>query len=776
MAFIVTAIVSAVSAVVTWVGATLAAGGIGAFALRIGISVAAAALMRSLTPKAKTMDQGAQIATKLDSAYPREIAVGKFALGGSKLYENVSGTNNKYLWNVIQISDAEINQITSVQNGDEALTFSGDIHTGLRACTSHFQSASGGDMLYLRIYKGTDSQTVDSDLDAAFAEIDSNFRLRGQAYAVLRMEWDPDAWSGGEPQFVFVGEGAKCYDPRTGLTVYTDNVALIAGQYVRGFYNNGVLICGLGASSDDLPDDELIAAANECDEAVALAAGGTEVRYRAGGVISSLSNAREVMADLALAMGGKHLDIGGQIALLPGVARTPVLDIAEDDLLADEGIVFDDKRSAADRFNAIASTFVDPATGYQEGALPPRKDTAAITADGQRIATSRAYRFVHSKTQGQRLDEIELRRNRREGYFACSAPMWAFELTPGDWVTATNVRWQSAQKYFEVETVGLSISGAPGGGAPVARAALGLREIHSDVFAWGTGDEITTTPAAPTRPAALASNFDAGGRLNGAAFSGNPVLTGATAYRTPLNPLSSSDAGSTATVAIASHTLKTSEANEVTKTVSYNSGSVTGLSFTTSYFIWAYDPTFAGGAVTYVSSTSSETYIGNNGYIYVGYITTVDDGGGGGGSPPPPPEFCVAAWAWIDAERCAGAIQGGDMIDVLGVDMASVARARVDGATPAKTLGYRLVTTSGVTLTCSESTPITQPSGRCIRARDALGAQVAVDDELGLRWETIVEKVRVGLIDVARIHVGGRTYAAGDEPGRRMFTHNPSKP
>lgn len=265
-------------------------------------------------------------------------------------------------------------------------------------------------------------------------------------------------------------------------------------------------------------------------------------------------------------------------------------------------------------------------------------------------------------------------------------------------------------------------------------------------------------------------------RLEGAYQSSNPLVTGASAYRTPINPLSSSDAGSTSTVAIAAHTLKASSgAGAANVVASYNSGSVTGLSFATGYHIFAYDPTLAGGAVTYVASTSAETYVTNRDYIWIGYIVTVNDGGGGGSSPPPPPEQCVAAWAWIDAARNAGAIAAGDIIDVLGEDMASVTQCCVAAAKPAKTLGYRLTTTSGVTLTCSESTPITQPSGLTVRARDALGALVAVDDALGLRWEAIVEKVRVGIIDVARIHIGGRTYAAGDEPGRRMFTHNPLK-
>jgi hypothetical protein len=256
----------------------------------------------------------------------------------------------------------------------------------------------------------------------------------------------------------------------------------------------------------------------------------------------------------------------------------------------------------------------------------------------------------------------------------------------------------------------------------------------------------------------------------------NPVTTGATAYRTPINPLSSSDAGSTATVAVAAHTVKTGVSG-ASATISYNSGSVTGLAFSTSYQIFANDPTQAGGAVTYVASTSTENYANDPAYVWVGQITTVDDGGGGGASPPPPPEFCVAAAAWVDALRQARDLLAGDEVDALGEsDEPGLRRVRVESVGRVRVPSVRLITSSGVRLTCSETTPITQPGGGVARAGRALGAKAAVRDEAGLRWETIVQIEMAGLVEVARIHCGGATYAAGDQPERMMFTHNPMKP
>ena len=100
-------------------------------------------------------------------------------------------------------------------------------------------------------------------------------------------------------------------------------------------------------------------------------------------------------------------------------------------------------------------------------------------------------------------------------------------------------------------------------------------------------------------------------------------------------PLSASDAGADATVAIAAHNVIYDGT-----TLSYNSGSVTGLSFSTLYYIYTDDPTKAGGAVTYVATTTGTDITANIGRYFIGEVTTPADGagdtsggwGGGGGN------------------------------------------------------------------------------------------------------------------------------------------------
>ena len=602
--------------------------------VQFAVSVAISAVMRAFTPKPRSMDQGQQIQTKLDAAYPREVIVGRGATGGSLVYENVSGSTNQYLWQVIDISDNSIDEVVAIVSNGEALTFDGDVTTGYRDCTSHFKSEGGDPRLSVRIYMGSESQTADAALIAAFpSEITSDFRGRGIAYAIVKRTYDTTAWQGAG-DLTFVCNGAQCYDPRlsggAGGYAYTDNTALIAAQYLRGFEINGVRVCGVGVSADDLPDDDLEAVADECEEAVALDAGGTEPRYRSGGVISAREAPREVLSHLMAAMGGKHVDRGGEIVLLAGVTRTPVLDIDEGRLLSDASLLYAPRLTANDRINAIVSTYVEPADGYLEASLPPREDAAAMTADGERLETFRAYRFVYSQTQGQRLDAIELRGARQEGYLALNVPLWGFELTPGDWVTMTSRRWGNVSKTWMVETVNLAISNTNDG--PKARCQLTMRETASSVFAWDeTTDELAPVSAGTlTQPTPLPSLTDENDRIITADGLPLPAIGGTGITRDPSTPLSAS---SSSQIDVAAH--------DVTyigdRTYALPSAAITGLTTDTNYWIFyntstlayvAYDET-ADAALIRIAKVAA--YV----FIPCGFQRTQT--GGGGYSPPPPP-------------------------------------------------------------------------------------------------------------------------------------------
>lgn len=88
------------------------------------------------------------------------------------------------------------------------------------------------------------------------------------------------------------------------------------------------------------------------------------------------------------------------------------------------------------------------------------------------------------------------------------------------------------------------------------------------------------------------------------------------------NPVTSTDAGASATVNIASFSTQVAGT-----TLTYNSGSVAGLSYSTLYYIYANDPTLFGGAVTYQTTTSKQTTLAATGNFFVGSVATANNGG-----------------------------------------------------------------------------------------------------------------------------------------------------
>jgi hypothetical protein len=76
----------------------------------------------------------------------------------------------------------------------------------------------------------------------------------------------------------------------------------------------------------------------------------------------------------------------------------------------------------------------------------------------------------------------------------------------------------------------------------------------------------------------------------------------------------------------------------------------------------------------------------------------------------------------------------------------------------------------------SESTPIPVRRDGAVDylvARDVLVDDVLpVQDETGFRWERLGAIEERGTLPVTLLSAGNGVYAAGDAPGRLIFTHN----
>jgi hypothetical protein len=119
-----------------------------------------------------------------------------------------------------------------------------------------------------------------------------------------------------------------------------------------------------------------------------------------------------------------------------------------------------------------------------------------------------------------------------------------------------------------------------------------------------------------------------------------------TSWTSPGIILSASDAGSNATITIANHTRKYTDVSAVSVT----GGTVTGLSYSTTYYLYYDQTSRAGGSVTYHATTDPNVALPNAaaGRHYCGKITTPASGGSGtsGG---------------VDAPGGGGGVQGGQI-------------------------------------------------------------------------------------------------------------------
>jgi hypothetical protein len=101
-------------------------------------------------------------------------------------------------------------------------------------------------------YLGMPTQTADPTLTSAIAGYNDSMRfdvgngLRGIAYIVLRIT--NDAAVGGWPRLRATIRGRKVYDPRSGLTAYSDNSALCMGDLITDLdYGLGLAVGNLTA-------------------------------------------------------------------------------------------------------------------------------------------------------------------------------------------------------------------------------------------------------------------------------------------------------------------------------------------------------------------------------------------------------------------------------------------------------------------------------------------------------------------------------------------------
>jgi hypothetical protein len=95
-------------------------------------------------------------------------------------------------------------------------------------------------------------------------------------------------------------------------------------------------------------------------------------------------------------------------------------------------------------------------------------------------------------------------------------------------------------------------------------------------------------------------------------------------YRPLSNPILATESGGIVTVSISAFTMRTSSKGDI----SINSGSISALSPSTTYYIYYDDATLAGGTVSFSASTTKTDALNGVGRFYIGSVVTPATGSG----------------------------------------------------------------------------------------------------------------------------------------------------
>ncbi|MEX2450088.1 MAG: hypothetical protein WD407_04465 [Rhodospirillales bacterium] len=184
------------------------------------------------------------------------VIYGRTRIGGVYTFVHTTGSSNERLHLVITLSGhCKLNAIGNLYFDGEHVPIAGSGHA-----TGRF---AGNVKMYTRL--GDPDQTAIQELiNAVPAKWTADHRQRGCAHVYLQLIWDQDKFPNGIPNIRFDVEGkADVYDPRTDSFGYTTNAALCAADYLA----NSVWGVGAGYGTE-IGDDDLIEAANICDEMV----------------------------------------------------------------------------------------------------------------------------------------------------------------------------------------------------------------------------------------------------------------------------------------------------------------------------------------------------------------------------------------------------------------------------------------------------------------------------------------------------------------------------
>jgi hypothetical protein len=494
--------------------------------------------MQAMSRDAYNASQVDRLATVNSTVAARELVLGRTRKAGTIFYKASTGTNQQTLYFAIALAGHEIDAVETIYLNDVAVTIDGsgnvltapysvantvvtdyqvvgaggtitlpasyvvgsvsyatwgqEFNYGPPAIVGLVASAPVGSTItyqYLytpesavkiTTYLGAVGQTVNTDLNSAFpTDWGTNNVVQGVAYLVVKLTYSDTAFPSGVPAVTAVIRGAKLYDPRSGLTVWSENPALMMRHiYAHPKFGNATV-----SAAEDV---RFVAAANACDSAVVYTVGGvaqpSRAKYKASLVVPFGGAAVDALNSLAQSMAGVWAFAGGEFYLKAGVFTASVMSLTEADLAivqrngaqeSQRQIAITVHRERAKKFNTVKAKIWDVGQDYKEVSIAPLAPSALVTADGVELVQEISMPAVGYAPQAQHISGIILRDARDPLTVDMAFKLRAYPLELFDTVDLTLARYGWTNKLFMVNRRVWNTDGT---------LQLGLKEISASTF------------------------------------------------------------------------------------------------------------------------------------------------------------------------------------------------------------------------------------------------------------------------------------------------------
>lgn len=462
--------------------------GLTAFAIGAGLSLVSRALMPK--PDLGTQMGGQSVMTR-EAAHSRKIIYGRARIGGNVVYLESTGDDNKYLWLVVAVAGHEIDAYEEVWFNDEKIWDGSYVGSWASA-----GNTSTSPWVYIGFHKG-DQTEVDSSLDAASTKWTSDHKLLNTAYMVVKLTYDQEQFGQGLPNISTVIRGKKVYDAQKDSTsAYYESSLGVSTQRESDAstwqWSQNPALCvrdylvdtkyGLAESVSNISASSIDTATDVCNEAVDLAAGGTQPRYTMDGVVDTANSIKSNIENMVGSMIGRLVYSGGKFEIHAGEYIAPTVTIDESMMIGE--ISVQTKQSRRSAYNGVKGVFLSEEDNYILADYPAQISSTYAAQDGDPIYLDMPLPYTVNNVRAQRIAQLALRRSRQQESITIPCNLNALKFKIGDNISVTNTRLGYSAKVFEV--VGYSM----GFSSDQMVVNVDAIETASSIWSWDEDEEV----------------------------------------------------------------------------------------------------------------------------------------------------------------------------------------------------------------------------------------------------------------------------------------------